>query len=43
MWSFWVLHVEEKELRLMVGICQNRDVEAGDSLLAGRVRSLYSF
>ena len=30
MLSFSVLHVEEKEL--MVGIPQNRDMEAGESL-----------
>lgn len=41
--GFWVLHVAEKELRHIVGIPQNGDFEAGESLSLAGVRSLYSF
>ena len=43
MLSFWVLHVEEKKLRLLVGIPHKRGLEASESLFLAEVRSLYFF
>jgi len=43
MLSFWVLHVEVKKLRLLVGIPHKRDLKASESPFLAEVRSLYSF